>query len=52
MGKNTDAEVVDMEGFAILNFFANLSVSVAMVRVVSDDCYHDLPNISSAVIAI
>ncbi|NEQ72382.1 MAG: phosphorylase [Okeania sp. SIO2C9] len=48
LGKNTGAEVVDMEGFAILNFFANLSVSVAMVRVVSDDCYHDLPNISSA----
>ncbi|NET28843.1 phosphorylase [Okeania sp. SIO1I7] len=49
LGKNTGAEVVDMEGFAILSFFANLSVSVAMVRVVSDDCYHDLPNISSAV---
>ncbi|NEP89654.1 MAG: phosphorylase [Okeania sp. SIO2C2] len=48
LGKNTDAEVVDMEGFAILNFFAHLPVSVAMVRVVSDDCYHDLPNISSA----
>ncbi|MEM1172550.1 MAG: phosphorylase [Cyanobacteria bacterium P01_H01_bin.35] len=49
LGKNTGAEVVDMEGFAILNFFANFSVSVAMVRVISDDCYHNLPNISSAI---
>lgn len=49
LGKNTGAEVVDMEGFAILNFFASLSVSVAMVRVVSDGCYHDLPNITSAI---
>ncbi|OZH51377.1 hypothetical protein AFK68_31390 [Hydrocoleum sp. CS-953] len=49
LGKNTGAEVVDMEGFAILNFFANLSVSVAMVRIISDDCYHDLPDLSSAI---
>ncbi|NEO55427.1 MAG: nucleoside phosphorylase [Okeania sp. SIO3B5] len=48
LGKNTGAEVVDMEGVAILNFFARLSIPVAMVRVVSDDCYHDLPNITSA----
>ncbi len=49
LGKNIGAEVVDMEGFAILNFFANLSVSVAMVRVISDDCYHDLPNLTGAI---
>ncbi|MGD1803896.1 hypothetical protein ACP6PL_00415 [Dapis sp. BLCC M126] len=49
LGKNTGAQVVDMEGFAILNFFANLSVSVAMVRVVSDDSYYDLPDLSSAI---
>ncbi len=49
LGKNTGAEVVDMEGFAILNFFAKLSISVAMVRVISDDCHHDLPDLSSAI---
>ncbi|MGK7923290.1 MAG: hypothetical protein AB4080_25155 [Trichodesmium sp.] len=48
LGKKTGAEVLDMEGFAVLDFFANLSVSVAMVRVVSDDCYYDLPNINFA----
>lgn len=46
--KDTGAEVVDMEGFAILNFFAGWATSVAMVRVISDDCYHDLPNLTSA----
>ncbi|NES06153.1 MAG: phosphorylase [Okeania sp. SIO2F4] len=49
LGKNTGAEVVDMEGFAILNFFAKLSISVAMVRVISDDCHYDLPDLSSAI---
>ncbi len=48
LGKNTGAEVVDMEGFAVLNFFAKLSISVGMVRVVSDDSYYDLPDITSA----
>ncbi len=49
LGKNTGAEVVDMEGFAILNFFAKLSIPVAMVRIISDDSHHDLPDISSAI---
>ncbi|WP_293143397.1 hypothetical protein [Okeania sp. SIO3I5] len=47
--KNTGAEVVDMEGFAILNFFAKLSVPVAMVRVISDDTRHDIPHLCSAI---
>lgn len=46
--KDTGAEVVDMEGFAVLNFFAGKATSVAMVRVVSDDCYQDIPNLTSA----
>ena len=49
LGKNTGAEVVDMEGFAILNFFTKLSIPVAMVRVISDDFYHNLPDLSSAI---
>ncbi len=49
LGKNTGAAVVDMEGFAILNFCAKLSISVAMVRVISDDCHHDIPDLSSAI---
>ncbi|MGB3509153.1 MAG: phosphorylase [Microcoleaceae cyanobacterium] len=46
--KDIGAEVVDMEGFAVLNFFAGKATSVAMVRVVSDDFYHDIPNLTSA----
>jgi hypothetical protein len=42
------ADVVDMEGFAILEFFKQAQAPVTMLRVVSDDCYHDIPNFTSA----
>lgn len=42
------ADVVDMEGIAALDFFNSINVGVAMLRVVSDDCKHDLPNLNSA----
>ncbi|BAY07006.1 5'-methylthioadenosine/S-adenosylhomocysteine nucleosidase family protein [Calothrix sp. NIES-2098] len=42
-------DVVDMEGFAALEFFSVMGVSVAMLRVVSDDCQHDIPDITSAI---
>jgi nucleoside phosphorylase len=41
------ADVVDMEGFAILEFFQQAGVAVAMLRVVSDGCSGDLPNLNS-----
>lgn len=44
-GKRYQGDVVDMEGFAVLKVLN----SVAMVRVVSDDCYHDLPDLTSAI---
>ncbi len=40
------ASVVDMEGFVALDFFRQIGVSVAMLRVVSDDCKYDLPDLS------
>ena len=43
------ADVVDMEGFAALEFFNAVSVSVAILRVVSDDCHHDIPDLTSAI---
>ncbi len=46
--KDTGAEVVDMEGFAVLNFFSGEATAVAMVRVISDDCNNDIPNLTSA----
>jgi hypothetical protein len=42
------ADVVDMEGIAALDFFNSINVKVAMLRVVSDDSKHDLPNLDSA----
>jgi nucleoside phosphorylase len=42
------AEVVDMEGFAALQVLREAQIPMAMVRVVSDDCDHDLPDLSAA----
>ncbi|MBH8574125.1 phosphorylase [Nostocaceae cyanobacterium CENA369] len=49
LGKTLATDVVDMEGFAVLDFFKNIGVAVAMLRVVSDDCQHDIPDLSSAI---
>jgi phosphorylase superfamily protein len=49
LDKTLGADVVDMEGFAVLEFFHQLGVAVAMLRVVSDDCQHDMPDLSSAI---
>ncbi|MDZ7963172.1 MAG: phosphorylase [Aulosira sp. DedQUE10] len=49
LGDTLGADVVDMEGFAALEFFNPLGVPVAMLRVVSDDCQHDIPNLTSAI---
>ena len=38
-----------MEGFAALEVLKSAGVAVAMVRVISDDCYHDLPDIEGAI---
>lgn len=43
-----EADVVDMEGFAALEFLSELGIAVAMVRVVSDDCYYDIPDLTAA----
>ncbi|BAY21056.1 hypothetical protein NIES2100_08010 [Calothrix sp. NIES-2100] len=51
LGETLGADVVDMEGFAALEFFHTLGVSVAILRVVSDDCQHDIPDLTSAISA-
>ena len=43
------AQVVDMEGFAALNILQQQRSAVAMIRVVSDDCDYDLPNLEKAI---
>ncbi len=40
--------VVDMEGYAILEVLNKVGFSVATIRVVSDDCFHNIPNLTSA----
>ncbi|MBW4570920.1 MAG: phosphorylase [Tolypothrix carrinoi HA7290-LM1] len=47
--KISGADVVDMEGFAALEFFQQAGVEVAMLRVVSDDSKHDIPDLTSAI---
>ena len=53
--EQSGADVVDMEGYAFLEFFQQPSdavsppVQVAILRVVSDDAHHDIPNITSAI---
>ncbi len=49
LGKISGADVVDMEGFASLEFFQQAGVKVAMLRVVSDDSQHDIPDLTSAI---
>jgi len=48
LGEIYSADVVDMEGFAALDVLSRAGVAVAMLRVVSDDCCHNLPDLSSA----
>jgi uridine phosphorylase len=41
------ADVVDMEGFPALSLLQSWGVAAAMVRVVSDDSHHAIPDLSS-----
>ncbi|MBD2296555.1 phosphorylase [Anabaena sphaerica FACHB-251] len=49
--EKSGADVVDMEGVAFLEFFQQLGVSTAMLRVVSDDAFHDIPDLTTAISA-
>ena len=48
LAQTTQAEVVDMEGFAALAVLTGLGVAVATLRVISDDSQHDIPDLSHA----
>jgi nucleoside phosphorylase len=49
LGQIYNTEVVDMEGFAALEVLTQAGVAVAMVRVISDDSHHNIPNLTSAI---
>ncbi|MFM7408680.1 MAG: phosphorylase [Cuspidothrix sp.] len=45
-----NSDVVDMEGYPFLEFFQQLpNLEIAILRVVSDDADHDIPDITSAI---
>ncbi len=48
LGQLYSTQVVDMEGFAALEVLSQAGMAVAMVRVISDDSHHNLPNLTSA----
>ena len=47
--QNYNAAVVDMEGLAILEALSRSGMAVAMLRVVSDDCHNNIPDLSAAI---
>lgn len=49
LAKTYPATVVDMEGFTYLQTLQSQNVSVAILRVVSDDIHYDLPDINCAI---
>lgn len=49
LARTTDADVVDMEGFTVVEFLSRAGFAVTTLRVVSDDCHHDLPNLTTAI---
>lgn len=49
LGQTYGADVIDMEGAAILKTLIPAGACVSMLRVISDDCEHDLPNLVAAV---
>lgn len=48
LGKKYQADVVDMEGYALLHWSEKLDIPVAMIRVISDNCQQDLPDLTKA----
>ena len=48
LGRATDAHVIDMEGYPIVEMLTAAGVAVAMIRVVSDGLDQDLPKLAKA----
>ncbi|WP_424100902.1 phosphorylase [Moorena producens] len=51
LGQSYQADVVDMEGFATLSVINPKGFAVAMVRVISDDSYYNIPDLTPAISA-
>ncbi|MEM8777709.1 MAG: purine phosphorylase [Cyanobacteria bacterium P01_G01_bin.49] len=48
LGEKYHADIVDMEGIAILNWCRSLDIPLVMLRVISDSCQQDLPDLTAA----
>jgi nucleoside phosphorylase len=46
LGKNFNRQVVEMEGWAVLNFFSELGIPATIIRVISDEVSQSLPDLS------
>ena len=49
LAEQYNADVVDMEGFAIFDLLTQAGAAVSMVRVVSDDAQYNIPDLDSAI---
>lgn len=49
LGQAYGVDVVDMEGFAALEVLSQSGIAVAMLRVISDDVNHNIPNLSGVI---
>ena len=47
--QTSSADVVDMEGVSVLKALIPAGATVSMLRVISDDCEHNFPNLAAAV---
>ena len=46
LGKRFNRQVVEMEGWAVLNFFSELGIPATIIRVISDEVSQSLPDLS------
>jgi len=46
LGKHFNCQAVEMEGWAVLNFFNKLEIPAAIVRVISDEADQSLPDLN------
>ncbi len=49
LSRDRNADIVEMEGYPLIGLLQQAGLQVAMLRVISDDCHHDLPDLSSAI---
>ncbi|WP_299412898.1 hypothetical protein [Acaryochloris sp. IP29b_bin.148] len=51
LAQTHQADVVDMEGFTLLSGLESTAISIGIIRVISDDVHHDLPDLNAAISA-